>query len=76
MFIAIRDAYLGAVRPFVRAPALAIVLAMLAVGATYGLYRSLGTDYLPALDEGAFILDYNTPPQSTLDDTLAMLAQN
>ena len=75
MFNAIRDAYLSAVRPFVRAPALAIVLAILAVGVTYALYHSLGTDYLPALDEGAFILDYNTPPQSTLDDTLAMLAK-
>lgn len=74
-FHAIRDTYLGAVRWFVRAPALAIVLAIVAVAATYGLYRSLGTDYLPALDEGAFILDYTTPPQSTLDDTLAMLAK-
>ena len=72
---AIRDGYLGALRPFVRAPALALVLALLAAGTTWMLYHSLGTDYLPALDEGAFILDYNTPPQSTLDDTLAMLAK-
>ncbi len=75
IFTAIRDAYLAAVRPFVRVPALAIVLAILAAGASYILYRALGTDYLPALDEGAFILDYSTPPQSTLDDTLAMLAR-
>ena len=75
VFTSIRDAYLATVRPFVRAPALAIVLAIVAVGAAYALYRSLGTDYLPALDEGAFILDYNTPPQSTLEDTLAMLAK-
>jgi CzcA family heavy metal efflux pump len=74
-FIAVRNAYLAAVRPFVRVPALAIVLAILAVGTSYLLYGVLGTDYLPALDEGAFILDYTTPPQSTLDDTLAMLAR-
>jgi multidrug efflux pump subunit AcrB len=75
VFSALRNAYLAAVRPFVRAPVLAIILALLAVGISYALYSALGTDYLPALDEGAFILDYSTPPQSTLDDTLAMLAK-
>jgi len=33
------------------------------------LYRSIGTDYLPALDEGGFVLDYALPPQSTPADT-------
>jgi len=75
IFNLMRDAYLGAIRPIVRIPTLAILLAMVAVGAAYVLYQSLGSDYLPALDEGAFILDYNTPPQSTLDDTLAMLGK-
>ncbi len=75
IFTAIRRAYVAVLRPFVRVPALAIVLAVIAVGISYGLYRGLGTDYLPALDEGAFILDYTTPPQSTLNDTLAMLAK-
>ena len=73
MFGVIRDAYLSAVRPFIRFPILAIVMALGAVGVSYVLYSALGTDYLPALDEGAFILDYSAPPQSTLDDTLAML---
>ena len=50
-----------------RVPALAIVR-----GPRRGRSRlrfciaTLGTDYLPPLDEGAFILDYITPPQSTL----------
>src|SRR5208337_4295764 len=39
------------------------------------LYESVGTDYLPELDEGAFILDYLTPPQSTLADTDALIGQ-
>jgi CzcA family heavy metal efflux pump len=75
IFTSIRAAYLGAVRPFVRMPALAIALAILATGAIFASYHALGTDYLPALDEGAFVLDYSTPPQSTLDDTLGMLAK-
>ncbi len=75
MFEAIRAAYLSAVRPFIRVPALSIVLAIAAIGIASALYGSVGTDYLPALDEGAFILDYATPPQSTLDDTRSMLAK-
>ena len=73
VFTSIRDAYIGAVRPFLRVPALAVVLAIVSFGLAYAIYHGLGTDYLPSLDEGAFILDYATPPQSTLDDTLAML---
>ncbi len=75
IFDGLRDLYLAAVKPFIRVPALAVVLALVSGGTAYLLYSSLGTDYLPALDEGAFILDYNTPPQSSLDDTLAMLAK-
>ena len=75
LFDTIRDLYIGAVKPFIRFPALAIVLALVSVAAAYLLYSALGTDYLPALDEGAFILDYNAPPQSSLDDTLGMLSK-
>ncbi|HEY6394344.1 MAG TPA: efflux RND transporter permease subunit, partial [Candidatus Binataceae bacterium] len=60
-------------RPFVRLPALALAGAASALVAAVLLYRVVGTDYLPALDEGAFILDYLTPPQSTLEDTASLL---
>ena len=43
--------------------------------AAFVLYRAVGTDYLPALDEGAFTLDYITPAPSTLDDTNALLSK-
>lgn len=39
------------------------------------LYRGIGTDFLPAMDEGAIILDYWTPPGTSLTDTDAMLAE-
>jgi CzcA family heavy metal efflux pump len=73
VFGAIRAAYLASLRPFARVPvaAVAAALATLLVGVL--LYRSVGTDYLPALDEGEFILDYTTPPESTLTDTTALL---
>lgn len=37
------------------------------------LYRGVGTDFLPEMDEGAIILDYWTPPGTSLTDTDAML---
>jgi CzcA family heavy metal efflux pump len=73
LFGVVRDAYLLSLRPFIRVPALALVAAVLAIGAAYALYRTVGTDYLPALDEGAFILDYIAPPESTLEDVQSLL---
>ena len=37
--------------------------------ASYVCYRNLGTDLLPAMDEGGFILDYVMPPGSSLQET-------
>jgi multidrug efflux pump subunit AcrB len=69
----IESSYLLMLRPFVRLPALAVAAALVSVGVAYVVYSNLGTDYLPPLDEGAFILDYLTPPQSTLADTTVLL---
>ena len=43
------------------------------IGAAALLYRRLGSDFLPAMDEGSIILDYWTPPGTSLTDTDAML---
>ena len=50
---------------------IAIVAALLAV--TYVLYGRIGTDFLPAMDEGSIILDYWTPPGTSLSETDDML---
>ncbi|HEY2523609.1 MAG TPA: efflux RND transporter permease subunit [Candidatus Binataceae bacterium] len=75
VFGAMRATFLAELRPFIRFPTLALVAAAACFFAAFVLYRAAGTDYLPALDEGAFILDYITPPQSTLDDTSALLGR-
>jgi len=36
---------------------------------SYACYTSLGTDLLPAMDEGGFILDYVMPPGSSLQES-------
>jgi multidrug efflux pump subunit AcrB len=49
-----------------------VALAALALGlvvASYVCYRALGSDLLPAFDEGGFVLDYVMPPGSSLQET-------
>jgi CzcA family heavy metal efflux pump len=43
------------------------------IAASFFSYRALGSDLLPAMDEGGFILDYLTPAGSSLEDTNAVL---
>jgi hydrophobe/amphiphile efflux-1 (HAE1) family protein len=49
-----------------------LIMAGVLVGA-YFLYRGLGSEFLPAFDEGAFVLDYTAPPGSSLAETDRML---
>ncbi len=48
--------------------ALAAACAIL-VAASFFCYRALGSDLLPAMDEGGFVLDYLMPAGSSLEDT-------
>jgi multidrug efflux pump subunit AcrB len=41
---------------------------------SYFSYTALGTGLLPAMDEGGFILDYVTPPGSSLQETNRMVS--
>jgi len=49
----------------------AIVLILI----SYACYRFIGTDLLPAFDEGGFVLDYVMPPGSSLQETNRVLNQ-
>lgn len=51
---------------------LGVVCLLLIVG-TYFSYRGLGSDLLPAMDEGSFVLDYLTPVGASLQDSERML---
>ena len=56
-------------------PVLLALLCLLLVVATLAGYRSLGSDLLPEMDEGGFILDYIMPAGSALDSTNQVLAR-
>jgi CzcA family heavy metal efflux pump len=50
-------------------------ICLLLVAATWGGYRLLGSDLLPQMDEGGFILDYIMPAGSSLNETNHVLDQ-
>jgi multidrug efflux pump subunit AcrB len=54
--------------------ALAALCALLVV-LSYACYRFLGSDLLPAFDEGGFVLDYVMPPGSSLQETSRVLGR-
>ena len=57
----------------VRHPSLAFLGLVVLVTASVFEYRAVGTDFLPAMDQGSIIMDYWTPPGTSLADTDAML---
>jgi CzcA family heavy metal efflux pump len=50
-----------------------VPLVILVVLATYGCYLQLGSSFMPEMDEGTFILDYFSPPGTSLEETNRML---
>jgi multidrug efflux pump subunit AcrB len=55
-------------------PLVFTLLTALLIAGSYFSYHALGSDLLPAMDEGGFILDYFTPAGSSLAETnLALL---
>ena len=54
---------------------LAALATLLLFGGGFALYRAVGSDFLPAMDEGSIILDYWTPPGTSLTETERMLGE-
>ena len=50
-------------------PWILVASSLVIVVLSYGSYRLLGTDLLPDMDEGGFILDYHTPAGSSLTES-------
>jgi CzcA family heavy metal efflux pump len=53
----------------------ALATLVLLVAGAWVAYRTIGTDFLPHMDEGSIILDYRTPPGTSLTDTDEMLRE-
>jgi cobalt-zinc-cadmium resistance protein CzcA len=60
---------------FVERGIASVAVVVVLLGVAYVLYSRIGTDFLPAMDEGSIILDYWTPPGTSLTETDAMLRE-
>ena len=65
--------YGRAMQSILRAPLLLLVSSLVIIAVSYFCYNALGSDLLPEMDEGGFILDYYTPPGSSLAESNRML---
>lgn len=67
--------YEAVLRGMIRMPWISGILALAAIGCIVVVGPKLKTGFMPAMDEGAFILDYLSPPGTTLEESNRLLAK-
>ncbi len=65
----------GPLDGLVRRPLAALAAVLVLLGAAVLLQRTLGSGFLPEMDEGALILDYISPPGTSITETDRLLQQ-
>ena len=61
--------YASVMQKLIRRPLIVTLSCVAIIILSYVNYKFLGSDLLPAMDEGSFILDYYTPPGSSLTES-------
>jgi CzcA family heavy metal efflux pump len=69
----IADWYERTMRRLLRFRLLAIPAALVLLVLVYVLYDQIGNSFMPDMDEGTFVLDYASPPGTSLDETNRIL---
>ncbi|MHA4811361.1 efflux RND transporter permease subunit [Flavitalea flava] len=60
---------------FIRRPVISLVFMALLAGMIWFILPKLQTGFLPEMDEGSVVLDYNSPPGTSLEETDRMLRE-
>ena len=60
---------------FIKRPYLSLILAGGLIASIVLIYPKLETGFLPEMDEGAIVLDYTSPPGTSLDETDRMMRE-
>ncbi|GAC1374462.1 MAG: efflux RND transporter permease subunit [Hymenobacter sp.] len=63
------------VRAVIRHPAYSVIGILVLVGSMVLIIPRLATGFLPDMDEGAIVMDYNSPPGTSIEETDRMLRQ-
>ena len=72
---AVGNVYERALRTAIGHRSLTLLLCAAVLAATAGVYLRLESDFLPPMDEGGFVIDYRTPPGTSLTETSQQLMQ-
>ena len=67
--------YEAIMKPFLRRPWLVVIIIVPLLGLGWFSYQHLGSGFMPKMDEGGFILDYNSLPGTSLTETDRLLRQ-
>jgi CzcA family heavy metal efflux pump len=60
---------------FIRFPIISFVFIIALIAAVVYIYPKLETGFLPEMDEGSIVLDYNSPPGTSLEETDRILRE-
>ncbi len=63
------------VRYFIQRPYISIIFMLALVGSIVLVFPRLATGFLPEMDEGSIVLDYASPPGTSLEETDRMLKE-
>lgn len=63
------------VYPLIRRPWISFLFVGVLAASIFFVYPLLGTGFLPDMDEGSIVLDYSSPPGTSLEETDRMLRQ-
>ncbi|HXX63940.1 MAG TPA: efflux RND transporter permease subunit [Bacteroidota bacterium] len=69
------SAYARILRRLLAVPWVVVPAACAIALATYWFYGNIGSDFMPDMDEGTFVLDYSTPPGTSLTETDRVLTK-
>jgi Cu/Ag efflux pump CusA len=60
---------------FIRFPVVSFAMMLALIAAVIYIYPRLETGFLPEMDEGSIVLDYNSPPGTSLEETDRILRE-
>ncbi|MDA8140527.1 MAG: efflux RND transporter permease subunit, partial [Desulfobacteraceae bacterium] len=75
VFRHIQHGYQGLMQRLVRRPVLILLAVVPFLAAAYIAYRQVGSGFMPHMDEGGFVLDFLSPPGTSLDETDRLVNQ-